>query len=548
MSSARTGPAASGSPLRSAARVALNRPRVLGVVALALSFELLARVAVGLLASPIAALLVPPVLGVPLLAASFPAARSAVAGDDPDWAAVPSTLRARAPSLLAFAVVGHLVALAVGAGLFLVCDTALRLPLYALVGEHLPPGLFAYLPLFGVAPATLVAWALLPPFVLPVLDGRGLRAGFRTALVDAVESPRRTAARLGLHAVAVAVTAGATFTGLVYVADVRATGPLVVGAGGLGLLAGAVTLHVAYAAHAAWSAASAPPAPLSSSLASAMPIRRPVPVARLAVAALVCSSLLVGASAIRLTETRPMDAASDPLPDDPTAAYAVAIGNTERTNHAFTARTDFVGENRSTALRIAVDRRDRRFASRFVDSHEDDAPKRTTMYRNSGVDAAATDGDRSLVADTSAEFYRMSAEPGYWTAMNYYALGGGNSFSLPAPDTGEWTVANRSDGRVTLLLNDDEAAYEALYGYAPTPDSSRGVEGAEIRMVLDTDRGVVAGGTAFVHAVATNESGSVTSEWKSELRYDVTVGGTVERPVGLGSPSLGEWAWRLFAY
>lgn len=537
-------------PLRPAARAALNRLRILGVVVLALALDLLARVAAGLLAGPTAGLLLPPVLGVPLLAASFPAARAAVDGGDPDWRAVPSTLRNRAPALVAFAVAGHLVALVGGAGLVLVCDTAIRLPLYAFAGGYRPDLLSAYLPLVAVAPTALVAWALLPPAVAPVLDGDGLRAGFRAVVADAAGSPRSTAALLGLHLVAVAVTGGAAVTGFAYVGGARASvAPLVAVCGGLGLLAGTTTAQFVYAAHAAASVARSPPAPLSSPAGFALSRRRPrsIPLARVAVVALLCSSLLVGASAVRLTETRPMDTAPDPLPDDPTAAYAVALNNTERTNHAFTVQSDYVGENGSMALRIAVDRRDRRILFRSVHHYPDTAPRRTTAYWNSGVDAYATDRNRSLTGDMSAEF-RGDSEPGYRIVMDDYALGAGNSFSLPAPNTGEWRVADRSEGRVTLLLTDESAAYEALYGYPPSQTDSLAVEDAEVRMTVNSDRGVVTGGGGSVHAVRTDESGAVTSEWTTEFEYDVTVGDSVERPAGLGSPSLSEWLWRLFAY
>ncbi|SFR41763.1 hypothetical protein [Halogeometricum limi] len=74
------------------------------------------------------------------------------------------------------------------------------------------------------------------------------------------------------------------------------------------------------------------------------------------------------------------------------------------------------------------------------------------------------------------------------------------------------------------------------------------VEDARMRMTLDTDRGVVAGGSGHVRATRTNESGAVTSRWETEFRYEVRVDVAVDRPDSLGAPSVSEWAWRVLAY
>ncbi|ELY28548.1 hypothetical protein C499_07795 [Halogeometricum borinquense DSM 11551] len=87
-----------------------------------------------------------------------------------------------------------------------------------------------------------------------------------------------------------------------------------------------------------------------------------------------------------------------------------------------------------------------------------------------------------------------------------------------------------------------DAAYEAVFGYTPA-SGGVSVEDARLRMVVETERGVVSGGNATVRMAANATNRTVT-----RLQYDVRVDTAVERPDALGSPTRSEWVWRLFAY
>ncbi|QIB74185.1 hypothetical protein G3I44_07675 [Halogeometricum borinquense] len=538
------------SSLRTGIRTGLNRPGVFGVVAAALTLEFLSRVVVGALWNPLTAVFLPPFFGALVLGGAFPVVCTVATGDDASWITFPTTVGARWPSLLAFAVIGHLVALVAGTGLFLVCDTAIRFVLYAVIGEHLPAGFVVYLPMVGVSSGTLVAWALLPSALAPLLDEEAVRPGLHVALrsivAAVIESPRRTALLLSSHAVVAVAVAGSAVTGLVYTGGISSFLRLAIVGGGLALLSGTVLFHFVYAIHAA-------------SPVTARTVTATVPVRRLAVAALLCLSLVAGAGAVRVTETRPIDTAPDPLPDNPTGAYTVALENTGRANHVSVVTSNVSGEDRFTGRYRAVDRRNRRYLDRTVIS----APKlttRTTLYGSSGVVAYDTRSVDGLPLNAlEGDFDVVAAAPGYWTVrQGTDDSGAGGRFALPMPRTGEWTVANRSDSHLTLVLTGD-SAYEAVFGYTPA-SGGVSVEDARLRMVVETERGVVSGGNATIRTddstgATANESSNTTTaaanaanRTVTRFRYDVRVDTAVEQPDALGSPTLSEWVWRLFAY
>jgi hypothetical protein len=96
-----------------------------------------------------------------------------------------------------------------------------------------------------------------------------------------------------------------------------------------------------------------------------------------------------------------------------------------------------------------------------------------------------------------------------------------------------------------------EAAYEAALGHSP-PDRVS-VESARVRVVVDTDRGVVAEGNATVRtrrppAAGAADAPTETRRAVTTFRYDVRADASLDRPASLGSPTLSEWAWRLFTY
>jgi hypothetical protein len=115
------------------------------------------------------------------------------------------------------------------------------------------------------------------------------------------------------------------------------------------------------------------------------------------------------------------------------------------------------------------------------------------------------------------------------------------SFSLPSPNTGEWTVVDRGEGTMTVALTDPEAVYRAMFGDLSEDET---VESGVARIRIDTDRGVITGGRYWV----------VWSDGRGRHEgirtYDVTTGDAVdiERPWWAGSRGPGELLWKTLAY
>jgi len=512
------------STLRAGARVAATRPQVVGLVALATLGETFLRVAVGLV-HPVYSVLIPPVVAVPLLGAGLPSVGAAVSADG-NSAAVDldpvSTLRERAGGLLAVAVVGHAVALLAGAGLFLVVDTAVRYILYWLGYGPLSMAVVLGVPLPGVGAGTIVAWGLLVPAAGRVASGAGRRSAVRAPLTAAT-APLSTGGVLAAH-ILVGVLAGITgIAGFVAVGPgVRGPSPaMIAGVAGAGLV---LVLAVCYPAVAA--------------LADRRRSDAELPVQRVAIAVVLCVALVAGASAVRVTETRPTGGA-EPVPIDPSAAYATAVGNTESTNHVLThSRND--GE---ASVTWTVDRADRQYRQT-----SDFGGDGTTVYADPGAIYATRGGEAGTLNWRTAPFDLAERRSGGWTAVAYpaywrlagqsYVLDRGG-FGLPETGTGEWETVDEGDGTRTLALTDGDAVFAALFDTRP---ESIDYENAEIQMRVDTDRGVVEGGRASLNATTPERNVSF------DARYEVLTGRDVETPSPPGPRTPSEWVWKLFAY
>jgi hypothetical protein len=509
--------------LRNALHVALNRSRVFALAAAALLAETAARLALAAV-HPVLSVVLPPVLAVPVLGAAAPTVRAALEtpAAPPQWT-VTGTLRDRGPRLLAVAVGGHLAALAVGVAAFLLVDTPLRAAVYA-TGGSLSPTTVLVAPLAGAAAGALLAWATLAPAVERVVAGETLRAA-AAAPLRALADRRRTARAVALH-LACVLAAGGLVGALASgqyatrsAADAAFLATVAAGAGTLVLLgAFAYPLHV--------------------TLAAADPVTsRSVPRRRLALAALLVAGLVAGASAVRVTEARPGTAAAAPLPADATDAYAAALDNTGAADHRVVATERRDGERvvsttvveRSARQFRASLRRGDRTAVGYADSG--------VAYGFRGFSPAFSLGSVPAAGDTA------SALPGYWQAGDDYAVteGGNALYGLPAARTGSWATVERADGTRTLELTGAAAVFEALQGSTTERVSA---ETARIRMRVDADRGVVLGGRARLNATAGG------TRLVRNVTYAVETGGDVDarRPAALGSRSLGEWAWDVFAY
>ncbi|CQH57766.1 uncharacterized protein HHUB_2597 [Halobacterium hubeiense] len=511
--------------LRDALHVVLNRPRVFALAAAALLGEAAVRLAL-VVVHPVLTVAFPPVVALPVLAAAAPTVRAALETPDapPQWTAA-ATLRDRAPRLLAVAVGGHLVALALGTAAFLLVDTPLRAAVYA-TGGSLSPTTVLVAPLAGVAAGALLAWAVLAPAVERVVAGDRLRAA-AAAPLHAAGNRRRTATALALHAacvLAAGLFVGALASGQYATRDVATLAFLATvgaGAGTLVLLGMFVyPMHVALAA-------SEPREP------------RSVPVRRVALAALLVAGLVAGASAVRVTETRPGTAtAASPLPADASDAYAAALDNTGAADHRVVATEQWDGD-RAVATTV-VERSARQFRASLRHENRTDVG-----YADSGVAyqfRGYTPGFFRLGA-VPADGDTAHALPGYWQVSDDYTVteGVGIGYGLPAARTGSWTTVERAGGTRTLELTGDAAVFEALQG---STTGSVTAETARIRMRVDAERGVVLGGRARLNATVDG------TRLVRNVGYTVETGRGVDarRPAALGSRSLGELAWDVFAY
>lgn len=515
--------------LRAGLRVAATRPRVVGLVALTVAAETALRAGVATV-HPVFALLVPPVAAVPFLGAGFPSVRAAAVGADGDVDRdrdrdVGSRLRERGLPLLALAAGGHAFGLAVGTGLFLVLDTTVRFARYAAGMGAVSPPVMLLSPLVGVAAGTTLAWGLCVPAVTAVAEGRTARVGAAAAIGAARERPMWAAAVAGAYAAAGLAVAGSATLGVGVALTVRSPGSLPVAAGGLGGLAALVAGFVLYPVHVAALDRFRPPPAVS--------------VGRVAVAALLFAGLVVGATAVRATETRPLGG-PDPLPGDPDAAYATALENTESASH----RVTYVGDGREVVITRALDRPERAYRQR-----ESINGYNLTVYGDAGAVYATANGESDGLTWRTYPFALGECRVAGWTAVAYpaywrlagpeYALTG--SLALPAPGTGDWQVREGGNGTLTLVLTGGDAVFAALLGDPPAETT---YEAARIEMRVDPERGVLTGGRARLAATtpARNLSRAV--------RFEVVTGEAVDvrRPAAVGPRTPGEWLWKLFAY
>jgi hypothetical protein len=505
------------SPLQSALHVTLNRPRVLGIAAVAVAVEVPLRIALAFV-HPVYAVLFPPVVSVVLFGATLPDLRAVVTDADtpPTWS-LTARIRAIGPRLFGVAVVGHAVALVAGTGLFLVVDTLIRYAVYAVGGGPLFWPVVFVAPLLGVAVGTLLAWGVLVAAVAHIVDGVATSAALREAIT--ARSARRTAGVLGLHAAGVVAVAVVVLPAFVVAGRLRSQAALLVAGGALLGLAGVFVLAFLASVHA--------------TLSERIPSRQTLPIRRVALAAVVCTALVVGASAVRLTETRPAPATDD-LPEDPSKAYETALENTRSLSYTITHRR--VTDNETITVTRRVDRQDRQYAFESNELTPYYAGS-TVSYPELETETAFGTTDAFELGERRAGEETANVLPGYWFLADDPVDG---DLGLPDREAGEWSVVDRTNGRLVLELTGGAAIDAAISGRPPDTEH----ESAVVRVTIDTDRGVVTGGYARLNLTGEEISGV------TEIEYDVQTGenATVERPDELGPRTPMEWVWKLFAY
>lgn len=511
--------------LRDGLHVALNRPRIFTLAGGTLLLEVLVRLALAVV-HPVLAILFPPVIALPVLGAAAPTVRVVATSDaTPQWIAT-AMLRERGLQLLVVAIGGHLVALALGASAFLLVDTALRMGVYA-TGGSISEAAIHVAPLAGVSAGTLVAWGLLAPAVERVVSGDGVRAA-AVAPLGMLGDRRRTASVLCLHATCVLVAAGVFSVCLVLASERYATR----GTAFLAFLTmvavvvGTLTLLgvFVYPMHVT----------LSASYTGGT---RVIPTRRIALAILLVAGLVVGASVIRVTETRPTATAtvSPSISGDATAAYAASLNRTVAADHRIVVR-ERAGDEPVVATTV-VERSSRQY---WTSLRSNGQPH--VGYADSGVVYRLRGYSPDLfgLGERRVDGGVARALPGYWQISDDYTATGGYN-GLPEAQTGTWTTREAENGTRTLELTGDAAVFDALQSADAENVSA---ETAWVRMRIDTDRGVILGGHARLNATVNG------NRLVRNVSYTVETGNGVDarRPDALGSRSLGEWMWNLFAY
>ena len=546
--------------LRSPLSVALNDTRLVAVAVAVALVEATVRSLLAALWNPIVALAAPPVVAAVGLAAVTPRnpptaagfVASETAGDVSRFDGGVGAVRDRLPRVVAIATIGHAVALAGGLALFVLVDTPAKAAVYWLGrGDVLGIGWLVAWPTVGVAAGTFLAWSAVAGAVTDAALGaeevetrgekptlRGAVEHVATAVVRSLATPRSTAVVVGCHLLPVVIGVVGAATVLVL------GGPRMPGSVGVALMAavalGAIALiGVSLAFLTALHAHRTVREPVNADPDAGSTVES-LPVRRVALALLVVSALVVAAGAVRVTETRPVDAAPEPLPGEPDALYATALANTERASHDYRVAVN-AGSEEPFIVGHRIDREDRRY--RQFARGEAVGPE---VYASTGVGsppprtgvAAYALGTRTAPETDQS----VAALPAYvhWDVRYEWEAG-----RLNPPSAVEgWEVTDRGDDRLVLELTDPESVYYAAQGRRPSDVTD--VSSSRIRATVDRDRGTLRSVDVRLNATVVHDDES--RRYDADVRHEFTVDVGVERPAELGSPSIGEWIWRLLVY
>ena len=512
------------SALRAALHATLNGSRLLAVAAAVALGETVLRIALALRGPPALALLCPPIVAVVGFGLAAPTIRAALPADarpaDGDAPAV--------PTLVVAAVVGHAAALFLGTAGFLLLDTPLRAALYALgSGDALGTTVQLGGAVLGVVVGTLLAWVVPGVAVGRLVAGATPRRAAGTALLAPARSPRAVAGALGIH-VALALLLGLSLAVGIEAGRLRRSAVVAAALGG-GVALPVLVLGPAVLAarYRAWTASRAPG-----------PDRR-----RLALAALLCTGLVVGAAGVRTAELRPgVDDDPDALPADPDAAYATALGNTFRADHRY--RLTILDGDDPDGEPFVVDRRldrtDRQYRQRLAGE-----ARGPPVYASAGTGSPPIRGPDAVALGerTVGTGRTVRASPDYLLYTTGYAWDGEGGLQPPAPVDG-WRVVDRSDERLVLELAGARPTFEAVQRVSP--DRITNVSAARIRARIDRRNRTLE--RIEVRFAATVTVGETTDRIELRVDHAFSVGVDVERPAALGPPRPGELLWKLLVY
>ncbi|WP_124196538.1 hypothetical protein [Natrarchaeobius chitinivorans] len=477
-----------------------------------------------------AVLLWPPIVAVFGLAAVSSTARTAIAGEetrakeDVAGSGWDGNLAGRLAALAAIATVGHWVALALGNVLFLVVDTPIRFVLYwAGYGDLLTFAVVTFGPFAGIGIGALVVWILPGIAVAEIGRGVGVTDAFRTVIAAPRSSPRSLATATAWTLAFVGGSAGA-FVATDRVVRWFEDATLTVGPVDAAIVPIALGISILVAAGAVWLAGalglaldrfadSRPPS--RSSGRDTAP--RSVPIARLAIAVLLVTSLVVAAGAIRANEIRPVDTEPEPLPNDPDELYATAHDNTDRSNHAF-RWLNASAPDEEVVYEFRIDR-ENRHVSTSLDGYD--------TYH------------------TNAVFHvgQPAPLPGYAMMTEEDRL---PKLGEPSPDAENWTVVAEDGDEITLELTDPDDVYFAQHeDELDERFDDPVIHESWARVTIDTERKTLSHGELRMNV---SDRGSTDEAYDAHLAYEYEIGADVERPEELGPPTIGERFWQLFAY
>ncbi|WP_440765861.1 hypothetical protein [Natronorubrum sp. DTA7] len=519
--------------LRNALRVTGSTDRLFVTATVVVLLETVVRFFLAITVSPIAGVLWPPVVAVVGLASVGPTVRDRL-GDSADEATTAGRIvDSRLPSLVVVAFGGHALAVAGGVALFLLVDTPVRYGLYWLGrGDLIDPWVIQLTPLVGVTVGTLLAWIVPAIAVVRVVDGATGIGGLREALVETVTHPRIVGGLVVVQLVLVvsldvalaftSLTAAGLYSGaqqgflahlLVPLAPVfgGSVPPVLIALGGLvWILGGAIWLALMFTLIVGRFAR---PHTRSHDRKS-QGVKRSA--TQLAILVLLLTALVATAGAVRMGEVRPMDTSPDPLPDDPDELYATAFENTERSSHEYRYYVDDDGDGDPDELlqTVRIDREDRQHVSVY---------ERRQVYRSTAtIEMEGTSG------------YPHAEKRGYKAGE-------------PASAITSWTIREERDDEIVLELTNPDDVFLALTGNELTDrfDDPEVME-SHGEVTVDTDRETISDGEFRLNVT----DGAPDSEQRYDphvaFEYDVDI--DVERPAELGSPTVSERLWKLFAY
>lgn len=246
---------------------------------------------------------------------------------------------------------------------------------------------------------------------------------------------------------------------------------------------------------------------------------------------------VVGAGVVRTADLGAGQAEPTPLPDDPTAAYAVAANNTADANYRRTVRSRNASDpddSFRTISRSGVDHDDRQA---YVYLHGEDLV--IGGYYDEGV-VAMRNGVTSMASLTSAPLARQDGDWRVVAAPGYGVIGPAAQSRVPDPAV-DWTLAERTESTLVYRVDDGEEIRTVV------PRPYRGMEGelaadSEVTVTVDRKRGVLTGATYRLYSRETGE------RFVYEVEYEAVGTADLRRPEAIGPRTPVERLWDALDY